>query len=115
MSPKSDSGSDLEVLPSQKDSTESLAKSAVEPPHRFRVLLHDDDFTSMDFVEGILESVFGHDPEAATRIMLDVHEKGIGLAGIFPHEVAEAKAAKVMELAQAEGFPFLATIEPDEE
>jgi len=106
-SPKSSPASDVEVLPDQK---QKLA-----PPRRFRVLLHDDDFTTMDFVVRILESVFGHDHGNATRIMLDVHTKGIGLAGIYPYEVAEAKAAKVMELARAEEFPFLATTEPEEE
>jgi ATP-dependent Clp protease adaptor protein ClpS len=104
---KIESENDLEVLPQQK---RSLA-----PPRHFRVLLHDDDFTTMDFVVVILESVFGHEPAAATRIMLDVHTKGVGLAGIFPYEVAEAKVSKVTELAQAEGFPFLATTEPEEE
>jgi len=99
---KIESENDLEVLPQQK---RSLA-----PPRHFRVLLHDDDFTTMDFVVVILESVFGHEPAAATRIMLDVHTKGVGLAGIFPYKVS-----KVTELAQAEGFPFLATTEPEEE
>ncbi len=99
--------SEVEVLPEQQ--------KKLSPPRRFRVLLHDDDFTSMDFVVRILESIFGHDRANATRIMLDVHTKGIGLAGTFPYEVAEAKAAKVMELAHAEEFPFLATTEPEEE
>ncbi len=107
MPSKIESDNDLEVLTERK--------SALEPPRRFRVLLHDDDFTTMDFVVRILESVFAHDPSAATRIMLDVHTKGVGLAGIFPFEVAEAKVTKVTELAQAEGFPFLATSEPEGE
>jgi ATP-dependent Clp protease adaptor protein ClpS len=101
------SASDVEVLPRQE--------KKLSPPRRFRVLLHDDDFTTMDFVVRILESIFGHDPANATRIMLDVHTKGIGLAGVFAFEVAEAKVNKVLELAQAEGFPFLATSEPEEE
>ncbi len=109
MAAKIESESDLEVLPRQKTSPGAAAA-------RFRVLLlHDDDFTTMEFVEEILESVFGHDPDAATHIMLDVHTKGVGLAGVFPFEVAEAKVGKVTELAQAEGFPFLATTEPDED
>jgi ATP-dependent Clp protease adaptor protein ClpS len=77
------------------------------------VLLHDDDFTTMEFVVGILETIFGHAHEVASRIMLDVHEKGIGLAGVYPHEVAEAKAAEVIRRARAAEFPFLATIEPE--
>jgi ATP-dependent Clp protease adaptor protein ClpS len=107
VSSKVESENDLEVVEAQKTSR--------EPPRRFRVLLHDDDFTTMDFVVKILESIFGHDSDAALRIMLDVHTKGIGLAGIFSCEVAEAKVVKVIDLAQAEGFPFLATSEPEEE
>jgi len=107
VSSRVESEGDLEVLPEQKTSR--------EPPRRFRVLLHDDDFTTMDFVVKILETVFGHGPANATRIMLDVHTKGIGLAGVFAFEVAEAKVTKVIALAQGEGFPFLATSEPEEE
>jgi ATP-dependent Clp protease adaptor protein ClpS len=105
--PSNDPQEAVTVLPEQQTS--------LKPPRRFRVLLHDDDFTTMDFVERILQSVFGRDPPEAHRIMLDVHTKGIGLAGVFPYEVAEAKAAKVMELAHVEEFPFLATTEPDGE
>lgn len=81
-------------------------------PRKFKVLLHDDDFTTMEFVVGVLREVFGHGLQAATRLMLDVHEKGVGMAGVYPHEVAEAKADKVIELARREEFPFLATLEP---
>jgi len=69
----------------------------------------------MEFVEKTLQSVFGHEPAEAHRIMLDVHTKGIGLAGVFPYELAEAKVAKVTALARAEEFPLLATTEPEGE
>jgi ATP-dependent Clp protease adaptor protein ClpS len=107
MPAKPDPEGSVTVLPRQEN--------RLKPPRHFRVLLHDDDFTTMDFVERVLQSVFGHDLSSAHRIMLDVHTKGIGLAGVFPYEVAEAKAAKVMELSRAEEFPFLATTEPQEE
>jgi ATP-dependent Clp protease adaptor protein ClpS len=90
-------------------------RTRLQPPPRFRVLLHDDDFTTMEFVTELLESLFGHPHDAAVQIMLDVHQKGIGLAGVYPHEVAEAKAAEVIRRARAAEFPFLATIEPDRE
>jgi ATP-dependent Clp protease adaptor protein ClpS len=87
-------------------------RTKLRAPPPYRVLLHDDDFTTMDFVVEVLETIFGHGRDAATRIMLDVHQKGIGLAGVYPHEIAEAKASEVMRWARAEQFPFLATIEP---
>ena len=93
--------------------TELLEERRLQRPRLFRVLLHDDDFTTMDFVVEVLESIFRHPRAEATRIMLDVHTKGIGLAGVYPHEIAET-AAKVMEAARAQEFPFLATVEPDE-
>ena len=93
---------------------EVLERRRLQRPRLFRVLLHDDDFTTMDFVVEVLETLFHHPRAEATRIMLDVHHKGIGLAGVFAHEVAETKAAKVMEAARAQEFPFLCTVEPDE-
>jgi ATP-dependent Clp protease adaptor protein ClpS len=90
-------------------------RAKLQRPPRFRVLLHDDDFTTQEFVVELLESLFNQPPEEAVRIMLDVHHKGIGLAGIFAHEVAEAKAAETIRRARAQEFPFLATLEPEQE
>jgi ATP-dependent Clp protease adaptor protein ClpS len=99
----------------EETSTAVASRPKLRAPPPYRVLLHDDDFTTMDFVVEILEGLFGHGREAATGIMLDVHQKGIGLAGVYPHEIAEEKAAEVIRRARAAEFPFLATIEPDEE
>ena len=95
--------------------TATARRSRLQRPPRFKVLLHDDDFTTMDFVVEMLERLFNHPHDAAVQIMLDVHQKGIGLAGVYPHEVAEAKAAEVIRRARAAEFPFLATIEPDQD
>ncbi len=89
------------------------ARTRLRPPPRFRVLLHDDDFTTQEFVVEILETLFNHPTAEAIRIMLDVHHQGLGLAGVFSHEVAEAKATEVIRRARAQDFPFLATIEPE--
>lgn len=82
-------------------------------PRRWRVLLHNDDYTTMDFVVSILKSIFGKDPETANRMMLQVHHEGFTIAGIYPYEIAETKAAQVLAAAQANEFPFLATLEPE--
>jgi ATP-dependent Clp protease adaptor protein ClpS len=83
-------------------------------PPLYRVLLHNDDFTTQEFVDWVLIEVFHHDPESAHRIMLHVHMHGVGVAGIYPFEVAETKAAKTMALAREAEFPLLVTVEPVE-
>jgi len=83
-------------------------------PPLYRVLLHNDDFTTQEFVDWVLIEVFHHDAESAHRIMLHVHMHGVGVAGIYPFEVAETKAAKTMALAREAEFPLLVTVEPVE-
>ena len=93
------------------EKTES--KTKLERPPLYRVLLHNDDFTPMEFVVFILQTIFGHGESEAVRIMLNVHRLGIGLVGVYTHEVAEMKVDKVTSLAQANEFPLLCTMEED--
>ena len=80
-------------------------------PPLFKVLLHNDDFTTQDFVVWILMIVFQKaEPEART-IMLNVHQEGLGVAGVFTYEIAEMKVAQVMALSQANEYPLLCTME----
>ena len=92
---------------------DTLVKDRTQRPSRHKVLLHNDDFTSMEFVIQVLESVFRKSPAEATRIMLRVHTSGIGLAGIYPFEIAEAKANRSISLARERGYPLLVTTEPE--
>ena len=85
----------------------------VKRPRMYRVILHNDDYTPMDFVVRLLETVFHHDPQQAARIMLHVHTRGVGVAGTYPWEVAETKAEKAMSLARDSDFPLLCTVEPE--
>ena len=85
----------------------------LKPPPMYKVLLHNDDYTTMEFVVSVLETVFNHPPPVATRIMLSVHHRGVGVAGTYPHEIAETKAEKAMSLARAAEFPLLVTVEPE--
>jgi len=80
-------------------------------PDLFQVILHNDDYTPMNFVVEILETVFHKGPAEAYGIMMKVHVEGRGVAGVYPHEVAETKVDKVHELARAGGFPLLASLE----
>ncbi|MDR1658823.1 MAG: ATP-dependent Clp protease adaptor ClpS [Desulfovibrio sp.] len=83
----------------------------LKDPDRYAVLLHNDDYTSMDFVVGVLCSVFYKTPEQAAAIMMSVHKQGIGQCGIFTREIAEAKVQRVRHKAQEAGFPLKCTME----
>ena len=82
-------------------------------PRRYRVLLHNDDFTTMDFVVEVLETIFNKQPAEAYRIMMMVHMQGKGLCGVYPHEIAETKVASVISTAREHGFPLKAAMEPE--
>lgn len=86
-------------------------KVQAKAPHLFRVLLHNDDYTPMEFVVMILETFFNKDRSAATEIMLSVHTKGVGVCGVFPFEIAETKVALVMECARENEHPLQCTME----
>jgi ATP-dependent Clp protease adaptor protein ClpS len=91
--------------------TESETK--LEKPKLFKVLLHNDDFTTMDFVVFVLQYVFNRSDADAITIMLKVHNEGLGIAGIYPYEVASMKSEKAMNLAKAREFPLLCTVEEE--
>ncbi len=88
-------------------------RQETKKPELFRVLLLNDDYTTMDFVVEILENVFNKTPAEAYRIMMAVHTQGQGLCGVYPFEVAETKVAAVVELARSHGFPLRAAMEPE--
>jgi len=89
------------------------SKTKLERPPLYKVFLHNDDFTPMEFVVIILQTVFHLGESDAVRIMLNVHRQGIGLAGVYTYEVAEMKVDKVTGMAQANEFPLLCTMEED--
>ena len=77
--------------------------------------MHNDHYTTMEFVVAVLMAVFGRNEADATAIMLHVHERGMGVAGVYTREVAEAKVEEVMRAAERAEFPLLCTCEPEEE
>ena len=85
----------------------------LSPPVLWKVVLHNDDYTTQEFVVWILHTVFRKAEGEAVRIMLDVHRKGKGVAGIYPFDIADTKAVQVKTLAEAQEFPLLCTLEPE--
>ena len=82
-------------------------------PRMFRVLMHNDDYTTRDFVVYVLQSVFHHAEPEALRVMLHVHNNGMGVAGVFSREIAETKIRKVQRLASQNEFPLRLSMEPE--
>lgn len=85
----------------------------LEKPPLYRVLLHNDDFTTMEFVVHVLEEVFQKTDSEAVRIMLNVHNDGVGIAGVYTYEVAEMKVERVTQMAHAQEYPLLCTMEEE--
>src|SRR5688500_7976587 len=82
-------------------------------PELFKVLLLNDDYTTMDFVVEVLETIFNKQPAEAFRIMMMVHTQGKGLCGVYPYEIAETKVEAVINRARDNGFPLKAAMEPE--
>jgi ATP-dependent Clp protease adaptor protein ClpS len=94
--------------------TETRVKPKLQKPKLYKVILHNDNYTTMEFVVSILIGVFHKSESDAMAIMLNVHNRGAGVAGVYTYEVAEAKVEKTMGLAREAQYPLLCTMEPDE-
>lgn len=96
------------------DLEEGLAihvEEKLQEPNRYRILLHNDNYTTMDFVVQVLENIFNKPPSEAVQIMLNVHKQGIGICGIYTAEIAETKVAAVHSMAEQNGFPLKCSME----
>lgn len=92
-------------------STISKEKIKVKKPKDYKVVMHNDDFTTMEFVVNILMTVFKKDINTSNKIMMDVHKIGRGIVGVYPYDIATTKVAIALGMAKEEGFPFNITIE----
>jgi ATP-dependent Clp protease adaptor protein ClpS len=93
--------------------TVAEGRTRLKKPPLYKVLLHNDNFTTMDFVVYVLQTVFKRTESDAIRVMLQVHTQGAGVAGVYTYEVAEMKADKASSLARASEYPLLCTVEED--
>lgn len=101
--------SDKELLKEPDVSTSKEFKES--KPRQFRVLMHNDDYTTMEFVVDVLEEVFNKSSIEANRIMLSVHIKGTGVCGLYPRDVAETKINRAHSMARKEGLPLMCSME----
>ena len=96
---------------STKSALREHTKTDVREPKQFQVIMHNDDFTSMEFVVEILVDIFRKDEKTAQALMMQVHKSGSAAVGIYPYDIAVTKVGKALARAKEEGFPFRMTIE----
>ncbi|WP_392562682.1 ATP-dependent Clp protease adapter ClpS [Orbus sturtevantii] len=96
---------------SKQQVVDKLNVKNIAPPAKYKVILHNDDYTTMDFVIEVLMHFFNHDEHSATEIMLAVHKQGKGICGIYSAEIAETKVFQVTHYATEHQFPLLCTME----
>ena len=86
-------------------------KDRLKEPKQYKVIMHNDDFTTMEFVVEVLVTVFHKDPMTAQALMMDVHQKGMAVIGTYPYDIAVSKTNKAMRMARDNGYPFKMTVE----
>jgi ATP-dependent Clp protease adaptor protein ClpS len=99
--------------PNESVLSETRSEQKLERPRLWRVLLHNDDYTTQDFVVWVLETIFHKPRGEAFAIMMSVHQSGLGIAGVYTHDVAETKLKATRQVAEEHEFPLLVTMEPE--
>jgi ATP-dependent Clp protease adaptor protein ClpS len=99
--------------PELEDAVKTESEQKLKKPALFKVLLHNDNYTTMEFVVYVLMNVFHHGEGDAIRIMFQVHQQGLGVAGVYTYEIAETKVARVTALAREFEYPLLCTMEEE--
>lgn len=102
-----------EYISSPREQVQTKERQEVKPPPMYRVFLHNDDYTTMEFVVQVLQTVFHKQTDEAVQIMLHVHRNGVGMAGVYTAEIAETKVDSVHKLAKENGFPLRSSMEPE--
>ena len=104
---------DKRPLQKRQEGVQVKERTRTKKPPMYKVLLHNDDYTTKEFVVMVLQAVFHLGEVDANRVMMHVHENGIGVAGVYPYEVAETKIAKTLQLARRYEYPLQLSMEPE--
>lgn len=102
-------------MPQEQTNVRERQKNNLKEPRLYKVIIHNDDFTTMDFVVEVLKTVFYYSNEKAESLMLQVHHANKAVVGIYTYDIAVSKANKATNLAREKGFPLRLTVEPEEE
>lgn len=94
-----------------KESVKDKTGNKIKEPHQYNVIMHNDDFTTMDFVVAVLVDIFHKDEVTAQAIMMNVHKKGMAVVGKYPYDIAVTKVGAAISRAKNAGFPFRMTVE----
>lgn len=101
-------------MPNEQTNVKERQRTNLQEPRRFKVIIHNDDFTTMEFVVQILTQVFFMDEAKAQTLMLEVHHAGKSVVGIYAYDIAVSKVSKATGMARENGFPLRLSIEPEE-
>ena len=102
-------------MPQQQSNVRERQRNLLKEPRRYKVIIHNDDCTTMDFVVEVLKTVFFYSDEKAEALMLQVHHANKAVVGIYTYDIAVSKANKATNMAREKGFPLRLTVEPEEE
>jgi len=104
---------DKRGAPKRQESVAVKERARTKQPPLYKVLLHNDDYTTKEFVVMVLQAIFHLSEVDANRIMMHVHDNGIGVAGVYPYEIAETKIAKTLQMARRYEYPLQLSMEPE--
>lgn len=100
-------------MPQERTNIKERVHTTLKEPGRYQVILHNDDFTTMDFVVKVLMAVFFYSEDKAYTLMLQIHHSDKAVAGVYTYDIAMSKAHKATEMAREEGYPLRVTVEPE--
>lgn len=101
-------------MPQEQTNIKDRERTRLKEPRRYKVVMHNDDFTTMDFVVMVLKQVFFHPEEKALSLMLQIHHTGKAVVGVYSYDIAMSKAEKASSMAEENGFPLSVTVEPED-
>ena len=102
-------------MPQEQSNIKERQKNIYKEPHRYKVIIHNDDFTTMDFVVKVLRDIFFMNEQDAETLMMQVHNTGQAVVGIYSYDIAQTKSQKAIKMARENGFPLRLSVKPEDE
>lgn len=102
-------------MPQEQSNIKERQKTIYKEPRRYKVIIHNDDFTTMDFVVKVLRNIFFMNEQDAETLMMQVHNTGQAVVGIYSYDIAQTKSQKAIKMARENGFPLRLSVKPEDE